>query len=311
MPLPHVPEFVQGRTRDMITKISSALLGAGYQNFIVGGSIRDYLMGIEAKDCDMTTDATPDQSASILKSVGMRIFNAESIGTTVVLDGKNQYEITTFRDCGKYEQKKYTKDILTDLSRRDFTINTIAHDLGSGTTIDPFGGTLDISRGILRTPGPPEFRFKEDYLRILRGIRFHAKFNFRIEDQTEAAMISHSHMIIPNTYAEVIRNEITKIFSLKNATIALQKMHSLGVLKNVIPELNQLLDSPLYRDTMEFLSSVVNSGGDWRQNFASVLRWLDLSTVQSILARFMFSKNDQVAVFSMVKNYKNVIASRM
>ena len=154
-------------------------LGArGYRADVVGGPVRDFLLGKTPSDFDLTTDALPEQikaAFSDLRTVDTGIKH----GTVSVIIGGEQYEITTYRIDGEYTDSRhpdsvtFTPDITEDLRRRDFTMNAIAYNPRAGIT-DPFGGREDVARGVIRAVGEPRLRFTEDALRILRGVRFRA-----------------------------------------------------------------------------------------------------------------------------------------
>ena len=155
---------------------SYALKNSGFESYVVGGCVRDAMMGIEPHDYDLTTSATPEEMLRVFE--GYRIIETGlRHGTvTVVIDGEN-IEITTFRIDGEYtdnrhpDSVKFTVNLAEDLSRRDFTVNAMAYNHDSGL-VDLFGGMDDIKNGIIRCVGDADLRFNEDGLRILRALRF-------------------------------------------------------------------------------------------------------------------------------------------
>ena len=169
----------------------------GHSAFIVGGCVRDTLMGITPNDYDITTSATPQEIINIFEKT---IPTGIKHGTvTVVINHKN-IEITTFRtegaytDCRRPDKVEFVKSLKEDLSRRDFTINALAYNEKEGL-IDYFNGCEDIKNKIIRTVGDPEKRFKEDALRILRLFRFAATLNFTIEENTLNAALKCSNLL--------------------------------------------------------------------------------------------------------------------
>ena len=174
----------------------------GYKIYAVGGCVRDTIMGKEPKDIDFCTDATPDEMRDIyLKhfrwgNVIKLIPTGEKFGTMTFRfsEQNEQYEITTFRADGRYEDGRhpkevsYTKTLEEDLSRRDFTINAIAYNPEEGF-IDPFNGLKDIENRIVKCVGDPKERFNEDALRILRCVRFALRYDFTIEGETLNALL--------------------------------------------------------------------------------------------------------------------------
>ena len=168
--------------------IISRLENAGYSAYIVGGSVRDSLLGREVHDFDITTSAIPEEILKIFNSF-KTVKNGIKHGTVGVVSDGRLVEITTFRSDGKYVKK-----IEDDLARRDFTVNAIAYNERDGI-IDPYGGQGDLKAKIIRCVGNPEKRFSEDALRILRGIRFASVLGFDIEADTLQAMLNTKHLL--------------------------------------------------------------------------------------------------------------------
>ena len=166
---------------------------AGFEAWLVGGCVRDRLMGAEPHDYDITTSATPAETAAVF--AGERIIETGlRHGTVTVLLSGEPLEITTFRTEAAYSDHRrpdavrFTRSLREDLARRDFTVNAIAMD-ADGRLCDPFGGRADLEKKILRAVGDPEARFREDALRILRCARFSSVLGFAIEPATAAAMV--------------------------------------------------------------------------------------------------------------------------
>lgn len=170
------------------------LAQAGFPSYIVGGCLRDLLLGKNAQDYDLATPAAPQQTLAVFSNYTC-FRQGEKFGTIGVLIDGEKLEITTFRsdigyaDSRHPDQVVFSSNILNDLSRRDFTINSIACGL-DGDLIDPFGGLSDIKNKILRATGEPKIRFGEDALRILRLFRFAAQLGFEIEQNTLEAAVS-------------------------------------------------------------------------------------------------------------------------
>ena len=211
---------------------------AGYAAYVVGGCVRDSLLGLTPHDWDLCTSALPQQ--------GMELFGAEKCiptglqhGTVTVKQGGGLYEITTFRTEGAYtdgrhpDEVHFVPDVREDLARRDFTINAMAYNEKEGL-IDPFGGQADLQSGILRAVGVPHQRFTEDALRILRLYRFAARFGFAIDPPTaQAAQELCAHLDCVSV--ERIEEELAKLLSAP-APAAYLDEKILGV---VLPELSQ------------------------------------------------------------------------
>src|SRR3989475_1190420 len=173
-----------------VLKIAQQLEKAGYETWCVGGAIRDNLLGLENHDFDLTTAAPPEEVRRLFKrTVPVGIEH----GTVAVLDAHNRpHEVTTFRrdikTDGRHAVVEFGVSLMDDLARRDFTINAIAYHPGRHEWRDPFKGVEDLERRLIRSVGDPNWRFQEDYLRILRALRFSARFEFRIHPRTlEAA----------------------------------------------------------------------------------------------------------------------------
>ena len=171
-----------------------ALEDAGFAAYLVGGCVRDSLMGITPHDYDVCTAALPEQTSAVFRLI-RQDFTGRKHGTVKLLLPGEEIEITTFRQEGDYRDGRhpdwvaFVPDIREDLARRDFTVNAIAWSPTRGFA-DPFGGREDLKAGVLRCVGQPETRFREDALRILRGMRFAARFGFSVEEETLAAMIA-------------------------------------------------------------------------------------------------------------------------
>ena len=173
-----------------VLNIAKKLEDAGYETWCVGGAIRDTLLGAPHNDFDLTTAAPPPEVQKLFKrTVPVGIEH----GTVAVLDAHNQpHEVTTFRKDiktdGRHAVVEFGVSLIDDLARRDFTINAIAYHPLKHEWRDPFEGALDLEKKLIRSVGDPNWRFQEDYLRILRALRFSARFEFRIHARTlEAA----------------------------------------------------------------------------------------------------------------------------
>ena len=217
----------------------STLKKSGHQAYLVGGCIRDLLLGIPVKEWDITTSAKPDEVAMLFRKV---IPTGIEYGTVTVHMEDGEYEVTTFRADEKYvdgrhpSNVKFTDDIHKDLSRRDFTINAFAYDPEKDALIDDFDGQNDLKNKLIRAIGNPADRFSEDGLRSLRACRFAARLEFEIEKETFAA-IPKTLEITRKVAAERIHDEIVKILSAKKPSIAFELMRKSGLLNLIIPEL--------------------------------------------------------------------------
>ncbi len=200
-------------TKDVLFILNN-LRDAGYEGYIVGGCVRDALMGVIPHDYDITTNALPNEIKRIFRRT---VDTGIKHGTVTVLIGKVGYEITTYRIDGEYgdfrhpTKVEFTDDITLDLSRRDFTMNSIAYNPEKGY-VDPFSGIADIKQGIIRGVREPDLRFKEDALRMFRCIRFSAQLGFDIEEKTYKALKENCHLI-EKVSVERITTELLKLIT--------------------------------------------------------------------------------------------------
>ncbi len=190
------------------------LKNSGYSAYLVGGSVRDKLMGKAAHDIDIATSAKPEQTAKVFEKLAV-IPTGIAHGTVTVLIENTPVEITTFRTESGYSDNRhpdsvgFSSSIRDDLSRRDFTINAIAED-ENGVLFDPFGGKGDIEKKLIRCVGNAETRFEEDSLRILRALRFSAVLSFSIEEETARAIKKCRHLLL-HLSAERIMGELSRL----------------------------------------------------------------------------------------------------
>lgn len=223
-----------------VNRVIYTLETNGYEAFIVGGSVRDLLLGKEPSDYDITTNATPDEILELFTDY-KTIFIGKEYGTVVVVQLEGNIEVTTYRKEGEYIDGRrpsevfFTKDILEDLSRRDFTINSMAYNNKVGV-LDPFGGKKDLDNKIIKTVGDPHERLREDHLRILRAVRFSSQLGFEIEEETRKACKSLGHSL-KCISSERIRDELFKILLSKVPSKGIILMKDLDILEVVIPEL--------------------------------------------------------------------------
>ena len=203
-----------------ISRALEMLESAGYEAWVVGGCVRDSLMGITPHDYDITTSALPEETEQVF--AGYRLIETGlKHGTVTVLADGDPIEITTYRVDGEYrdsrrpERVTFTRNIRDDVSRRDFTMNGIAYNPKRGY-FDEFGGAEDIKSGVIRCIGEPERRFREDALRILRGLRFSASLGFEIEENTARAM-HDTRELLNKISAERIFSELCGLLTGRNS----------------------------------------------------------------------------------------------
>lgn len=222
-----------------VLKICRILNKNGFQAYIVGGAIRDLLLNKQPTDWDLTTDALPQQVQEIFPKT---ILTGERFGTVTVVIDQSQIEVTTMRRDANYsdgrrpDYVRFSSDIITDLERRDFTINAIAYDPISNDLIDPQGGLGDLKRKILRTVGDPKQRFQEDALRMLRLIRFMASLEFTPHRSTARSL---NPKLMHNVAWERVQPELSKLLLSHKIVKPLQLLFESGLLTEMIPELAQ------------------------------------------------------------------------
>ena len=218
-----------------------ALEQAGFAAYAVGGCVRDALLGRTPHDFDLCTDARPEQTRAVFSGRPL-VLAGEKHGTVGVVTPEGVVEITTFRQEGGYGDNRrpdwvdFITDLREDLARRDFTVNAMAYSPARGLA-DPFGGRQDLERKILRAVGDPDTRFREDSLRILRGVRFCAAYGLTPDAETEAAMLRQAHLM-EHLARERVFEELNKLLPDINAP---QLLRFAPVLAAVIPELGPMI----------------------------------------------------------------------
>jgi len=240
-----------------ITQIAAMLTAAGFKAYLVGGCLRDVLLGLEPFDWDIATDATPEELQKLFpESVYENNFGTVGIKTDSEDLRLKIIEITTFRLEGKYTDKRhpdevtFAKTIEEDLGRRDFTINAIAMELKTEIRnsksetntkyplVDPFGGLEDLKNGIIRAVGDSRERFREDALRLLRAVRLGAKLGFVIDPTTLEAVYNQAGLI-EFIAKERIRDEFLKLIMTEHAAEGVEVLQRTGLLKRIFPELEE------------------------------------------------------------------------
>ncbi|MBP5794103.1 MAG: HD domain-containing protein [Spirochaetaceae bacterium] len=232
----HIQSFSLPST---LKKMDSFFERAGFDAYLVGGAVRDMLMGKPASDWDVATNATPEQVMSVFKKV---IPTGIEHGTVTVIFQGEHIEVTTFRTEADYsdgrhpDNVEYAATIEEDLSRRDFTMNAIAVNLRDGTVADPFNGRADINKKIIRCVGDPLERFSEDGLRPVRALRFAAQLGFGIERETFEAIPKRLD-VTEKIAAERFHDELLKMLKSPVPSIGLRLMEETGIMKIFLPEL--------------------------------------------------------------------------
>jgi len=213
---------------DKVLEISNTLITNGFSAFIVGGAVRDSLLGFHVKDWDVTTNASPDKIKKLFHY--MKSFSLKHETVTLVSRGYH-FEVTTFR--GK---ENCAASIEEDLSHRDFTLNAMAYGIVDKAIIDPFQGQRDIRKKIIRAVGDPLERFQEDPLRMMRAIRFSLELGYKIDPFTLEG-VSLMAADIEKVSIERVRDEFLKILTAKNPSTGLNLLRRVGMLEKIMPEL--------------------------------------------------------------------------
>ncbi|MCX6755860.1 MAG: CCA tRNA nucleotidyltransferase [Candidatus Nomurabacteria bacterium] len=258
----NIPEYV--------THVTSTLENAGFEAFLVGGCVRDLMIGREVKDWDITTNANPEEIIPLFEktiyenkfgTVGVCIPKVTHETNTIVTQEtvedvthvtipseiKAEYhimEVTPYRTEAKYsdnrhpDEVKFSKDISEDLQRRDFTINAMAYNIDKGQVIDLYKGQQDLTDSVIRAVGASSLRFQEDGLRMLRAVRFTSQLGFMIDSDTMAGAVDNSHLL-KNISGERIRDEFIKIIESPRSVEGVGMLQKLGLLKYIIPELEE------------------------------------------------------------------------
>lgn len=229
---------------DEVSLVTKTLENKGFEAYIVGGCIRDLLIGRTPKDWDIATNATPEDIQGLFENT----FYTNDFGTVgVVFDKASDeavkvIEVTPYRTEGKYSDARrpdsvvFSDKLADDLKRRDFTINAIAYSESKNELVDEYEGGKDLADGVIRAVGEPKERFAEDALRMLRAVRISAELDFVIEEKTRIAMAENADLL-SKISKERIRDEFSRILMSDKPMKAILLSQSLGILKYIAPEL--------------------------------------------------------------------------
>lgn len=218
-----------------VIRIMNALLQSGFAAYIVGGAVRDLLLGKKPQDYDIATSANPENIVRIAHKQGWRVVDklGHNFGVVMVVIDGQMTEVAAFRgerygaDSHRPEKVWYTQNIEDDLSRRDFTVNAMAMDM-DGNIIDPFGGRDDLKRKVMRTVGEPYNRFEEDALRMFRVCRFAGQLGFIIDDSTFQA-IQPNLSRVAGLSMERVRTELEKMLLAADCQLSLDALVHSGL----------------------------------------------------------------------------------
>lgn len=229
-----------------VSHVTETLQRAGFKAFLVGGCVRDLIIGREPKDWDVTTNAKPEE----IQALFPKNFYENDYGTVGVVNESVTHEtlkvieVTPFRLEGKYSDFRHPDSVIfstnleDDLKRRDFTINAIALDPSQGQLIDPYKGQEDIKDKVIRAVGNPEERFGDDALRLMRAVRLSTDLEFSIDRETANAIESSANLL-SKISAERVRDEFSKIIMTPNPMQGIILCQRLGLLKHIIPEIEE------------------------------------------------------------------------
>ena len=280
----------------------------GKQIFLVGGAVRNLLLGLPVKDYDFTTDALPSEVQVLFRKV---LPTGIQHGTVTVLFQGQSFEVTTFRVDGDYSDGRrpdgviFTPSLEEDLKRRDFTINAIALNLSTGALIDPHGGQGDLKNRLIRAIGDPVQRFDEDALRILRLFRFSSQLDFSIDDATQKAAQSRQDRL-STVSRERVREELGKAMAGGKPQRAWEPLSQMGILADCFPDLAPVSLSPPALEHLERVSP------DLRWSF-----WLTLACGPSqrewerALKKLTFSNSDIASYLGPTKALEFLKSSRL
>jgi tRNA nucleotidyltransferase (CCA-adding enzyme) len=245
------PKINNSKIPNYVTCVTKTLEKAGFEAFLVGGCVRDLIMGREPKDWDVTTNAKPEEIIPLFeKTIYENTFG--TVGVCIPKDSTgvtheteyNIIEVTPYRTEAKYsdfrhpDEVKFSDNIEDDLKRRDFTMNALALNISKGHIVDLYKGQEDIKEKVIRAVGDPNDRFQEDALRMLRTIRFSTQLDFVVSHETTQAIVDNARLI-ENVSSERIRDEFNKIIESRNGTQGIGLLQKLGLLKYIIPEIEE------------------------------------------------------------------------
>ncbi len=272
-----------------IINILTILNDNGYEAYLVGGYVRDYLLGKESYDIDITTNAKPKEIMNIFKN-----YNPVSLeyGNVCIKTNKYKFEITTYRKDINYKNNRkpdeivYIDNLDEDLLRRDFTINTICMDKNK-KIIDKLEGKKDIKKKIIKTVGDPDFKFTEDALRMLRAIRFATTLNFKLDEEVEKSIKKNKNLIKKLSY-ERKKEELNKIFTSKNKKYGITLLKDLELLD--ILELYNIDNVLLTNDLNGIWSNITSANYPFTKNEKDIIISINNLLKEDLKDRYILYK---------------------
>ena len=292
---------------DEVLRLMNKLNTSGYECYAVGGSVRDALMGRPVHDYDLTSNALPEEMIRVFRPEYTVLPTGIKHGTVTVLSGGLPVEITTYRADGSYSDHRhpdsvtFTRSIREDCARRDFTINAMCCSAGSDI-LDFFGGREDLKNGIIRCIGVPQDRLDEDALRILRAIRFAARFGFTIEANTASAM-SEKMGLLAWVSEERIQSELTGFLSAPSVSSFLVTYRDIFL--QILAELKQIPEERW----KELAEACGRCSADPAVRLAILL--YDAEQPEKIMRRLKYSTADIRTVLAMLEGKELPVSSRI
>ena len=290
--------MAQPATKATALWVVRRLRAAGFEAMFAGGCVRDMLLGMRSSDYDVATNATPQQVSKLFRRV---LLVGATFGVAMIIHKGRKVEVTTFRSDLSYQDGRRPVGVRfaspkEDALRRDFTINGMFYDPITKRIIDYVGGRKDLARGVVRTIGRPEERFAEDYLRMVRAVRFAVRLGFRIVPATAAAVRKHTHNIV-HISGERIFDELSKMLERDSGAEALRKMEELGLAQKILPEL--FAQSGLWRVATDRVEHVAKRQ-DVCLAFGTMTADLPPKTIRKVVRRWGASNNlrDELLFYS-------------
>ena len=277
-----------------IMQIKDVFKKNNYKLYVVGGAVRDAILGKQPKDFDLATDALPDTVEEMMQKAGYKTLpTGKAFGIINVFTDSGEYEVATFREDlsgGRRPDAVSFTDIEGDVKRRDLTINALFYDIDTGEIVDLVGGLNDIKNNVVRTVGSPEDRFSEDRLRIMRAIRFAARFGSELDQQTDAALKKDARL--DGISAERIRDEFLKgIKSAKSTKDFILMLDKYKLFNYIFKGLNVDLG---------VLSNLNRNEEDYIVLLARMLKKNNLDTLKTQLNKLTYSADEIKAITFLV-----------
>ncbi|MEK7690071.1 MAG: CCA tRNA nucleotidyltransferase [Bdellovibrionota bacterium] len=300
---------------DYVLDAIQRLTDAGFIAYLVGGSVRDFLLGRESKDHDLATDATPDRICDLFPS-SITVGKAFGVIKVPTHDQENLpvvLEIATFRKDLDYGDHRHPDGVEfsgpeEDARRRDFTVNGLFYDPKRGAILDTVGGMADLQARLIRAIGDPEKRFAEDALRLLRAVRFATTLDFSIEPATAKAIKKH-HPSLSLISMERVHEEVRIAWASPQPNKMLDGMADFGLLDTILPEVAALkgADLPLWSQLLTIFKSLRD--GNPMLVWTALLYVLSPVEIRAIFTRFRFSKSEEATVLALLLDLKQIASA--